>query len=447
VDSVSDTNTTPGRLSLVNVTMLSVVLRAFGMMRPQIVGAPDWLGWVAAAHRLRIIRRASPAYHSGVTSVVRRFSRAGRLGSLPELLRALPPRQLVWFWVAILSTCSMFGFVVDIMVRGRQPVVLLVLTVIVSGLLGVGYAMVSMPLQPRRMVAVMSAHAAYVGLVPRLFPVLPATPNGRLLFDGMGSIVTVVVGYSSFLRFIDVTATRYLRAQAEIALARDIHRVLVPEIRRTVDGYEFFGWSVASGEVGGDLVDLVETSDGWLGYVADVSGHGVGAGVGMGMFKSSMRTRARSAGTVGDLLGDVHQVLMPLKQPNMYVTAACVRGGSDGVVDCAVAGHLPILRIRAGVVDEVTSPQLAIGMLDDATFTSRRVESKPGDLFAVLTDGLIEVFDGERRELGFDWAKEILGGSGAEPLSVVADRLIVGARNHGAQLDDQTLPLIRNSRA
>ena len=39
----SDTNTTPGRLSLVNVTLLSVVRRAFRVMDPQIVGAPDWL--------------------------------------------------------------------------------------------------------------------------------------------------------------------------------------------------------------------------------------------------------------------------------------------------------------------------------------------------------------------------------------------------------------------
>jgi uncharacterized protein (TIGR03435 family) len=39
----SDTNTTPGRLSLVNVTMRSVILRAFGVMNPQVVGAPDWL--------------------------------------------------------------------------------------------------------------------------------------------------------------------------------------------------------------------------------------------------------------------------------------------------------------------------------------------------------------------------------------------------------------------
>jgi uncharacterized protein (TIGR03435 family) len=39
----SDTNTTPGRLSLVNVTLLPVVERAFRVLEPQIVGAPDWL--------------------------------------------------------------------------------------------------------------------------------------------------------------------------------------------------------------------------------------------------------------------------------------------------------------------------------------------------------------------------------------------------------------------
>jgi hypothetical protein len=378
---------------------------------------------------------------------MRRFARPASRGSLPGLLRTLPRRQLVWFGIAIFSTCSMFGFVVDIMVRGRQPMALLLLTVVVSGALGVGYAIVSMPVRPARLAAIMIAHAAYVAIVPRLFPILPVTPASRFLVDGLGSVLTIVVGYSSFLRFIDVTAARHLRLQAEIALARDIHRVLVPEIRQTIGEYEFFGWSVASGDVGGDLVDVVETEGGWLGYVADVSGHGVGAGVVMGMFKSAVRTRVRTGGTVGDLLGDVHQVLMPLKQPNMYVTAACVRGGADGVVDCAVAGHLPILRVRDGVVEEVSTPQLALGMLDDARFASCRVESKPGDLFAVLTDGLVEVFDADRRELGFEWAKDVLRASGTEALAAVADRLIAGARKHGAQLDDQTLLLMRRAQS
>jgi len=39
----SDTDTTPGRLRLANVTLFSVVARAFRVLDPQIVSAPDWL--------------------------------------------------------------------------------------------------------------------------------------------------------------------------------------------------------------------------------------------------------------------------------------------------------------------------------------------------------------------------------------------------------------------
>src|SRR5438132_1691412 len=38
----SDTNTSPGRLSLVSVTPLSLLLRALGVQERQIIGAPGW---------------------------------------------------------------------------------------------------------------------------------------------------------------------------------------------------------------------------------------------------------------------------------------------------------------------------------------------------------------------------------------------------------------------
>src|SRR5262249_11315206 len=39
----SETNTSPGRLSLSNVTPLSLIFRAFGVQASQVVGAPNWL--------------------------------------------------------------------------------------------------------------------------------------------------------------------------------------------------------------------------------------------------------------------------------------------------------------------------------------------------------------------------------------------------------------------
>jgi serine phosphatase RsbU (regulator of sigma subunit) len=161
------------------------------------------------------------------------------------------------------------------------------------------------------------------------------------------------------------------------------------------------------------------------------------------MFKSALRMRIRGGGLVAPLLEDVHRVMMPLKQPQTFVTVACVRGASADQVECAVAGHLPVLRIRGTSVDEVTSPQMAVGMFDDTRFGSTMVECQPGDLFALLTDGLIEVFDGQRRELGLDWAKGMLQDHRDQPLSAIADRLLAGARGHGAQIDDQSVLLIR----
>lgn len=360
-------------------------------------------------------------------------------GSLPELVRTLPARQLIYLWLAIFTTFAMLGFVIDILTRGRQPGALLALNVIFSGLFAVGYAIVSMPMRPWGYVAMITSHFTYVFLVPRLFRFLAAAPPGRLTLDAIGIIVMVAVGYTCFLRFISVTAASYLRAQAEIALARDIHRVLVPAIERRIGDFEFLGWSLASGDVGGDLVDLVEQDGAWLGYVADVSGHGVGPGVVMGMFKSALRMRATAGGSIASLLDDIHAVLMPLKQSNTFVTVACVRSISWNEMECAVAGHLPILRARDGRVDEVTTPQLAVGMFEGTTFTSSSMECQPGDLLALLTDGLIEVFNDERDDLGLDWAKRVLQSSGRLPLSAIADRMFTDARAHGKQLDDQTL--------
>jgi serine phosphatase RsbU (regulator of sigma subunit) len=330
----------------------------------------------------------------------------------------------------------------DIIVGGRFPLGWLTLTAVVSGALSVGFTATSLRRRWIALASLVVADIVYIVVVRRVFRLEPTAPPGRLIADALGALVAISIGYPCFILFMNVTATRYLRARAELAVAHEIHRVLVPSIAHTIGEYEFYGWSIASGEVGGDLVDLVEADGRWLAYIADVSGHGVGAGIVMGMFKSALRTRALTDGSVGAVLEDVQTALMPLKQPNMFITVACVRGaGSD--IECAVAGHLPILRVRESVVEEITTPQLALGMFGEATFTSTRIECHTGDLLALLTDGLIEVFDTSNRELGFEWAKTALGAVAERPLAEIADQLMTGARNHGVQLDDQTVLLIR----
>ena len=219
--------------------------------------------------------------------------------------------------------------------------------------------------------------------------------------------------------------------------------MLVPVVTAAHGEYEFFGFSEPSGDVGGYLVDVVGGDGGWVGYVADVSGHGVGAGVVMAIFKSAVRRRLMTAGSLANLLGDVNRVLIPLKQSNMFVTAACVRSGGRDTLECAVAGHLPIVRIRGGVPEEVTTPQLAVGMFDAVDFRASTVDCRCGDLLVLMTDGITEVSDNEQQELGFEYAKQLAAAYSTQPLAEIAERLVTAARAHGAQLDDQTVLLIR----
>jgi len=66
-------------------------------------------------------------------------------------------RQLLYLWLAIFTTFAMIGFALDILTSGRQPAMLLVLNVLFSGLVAVGYAIVSMPMRRWGYIAMVTA--------------------------------------------------------------------------------------------------------------------------------------------------------------------------------------------------------------------------------------------------------------------------------------------------
>lgn len=268
----------------------------------------------------------------------------------------------------------------------------------------------------------------------------------RLEFDMIGALLCVIFGYIGFVMFAAREGRQWVATDAELRLARDIHQALVPRIERTVGRVEFHGFSAPSGHVGGDLVDLVTLPDGrWLGYVADVSGHGVSSGLLMAMVKSGMRMRSSDWPPLPALVRDLNRLICDQSTPQMFVTMACVRGSSaeSGGVEFALVGHPPILRVRAGVVTEVSESHVPLGIMPDWNFTSATLDVQPGDLLAILTDGLFEVFDAKDREFGLDGVKQVLASSGDRPLTEIATQLLERAREFGPQLDDQTLLLIR----
>jgi hypothetical protein len=267
----------------------------------------------------------------------------------------------------------------------------------------------------------------------------------RASIEAFVCVVLIAVGYIYFVRFIDTEGAEQLRLKTEVNLARAIHEVLVPPVHATYGRLEIFGRSIASSEVGGDLLDVFEGDHGVVVTVADVSGHGVAAGTMMAMMKSAARVKLMDGAKLDALVHDLNRVMFQLKGDGMFVTISALRFHADGAVEVAVAGHLPLLRVSlsSGDCDVLPNEHVPLGILEDASFWSRELRGESGDLFVLITDGLTEVEDAQGEELGWQRIGDLAVSMRTRPLPDIHDAVMDAVRSHGRQQDDQTLVLVR----
>ena len=203
----------------------------------------------------------------------------------------------------------------------------------------------------------------------------------------------------------------------------------------------------SSGEVGGDLIDLAGDADNWVAYVADVSGHGVAPGVVMGMVKSAARMLLTSGDDATHLAPRLNEVLYPLKKPDMFVTFCFLAKTRDGL-RLGVSGHPAILYFcgRTKDVTQYQASNMPLGILPEGDFASVTVQSEPGSLFALYTDGFVECANAAGEEFGIQRLQSEFQKNATKPLAEIHTDLVAALRKHGLQFDDQSLLLIRQLR-
>lgn len=372
--------------------------------------------------------------------------------------KEVPLRSSLLFFAGVFFLFSIIGFINDILSMGREPAGLLACMVVLSGCFAMLYAAAGFRLRRRSWMAIIPIFGLQfllVNAIAKAFPrsaagpvhgSLSATVEQRLTIDALGIVTVMVLAYMSFLIFSITEGRRHFRAQAEIELAAEIHDGLVPPIHARIGDFEFFGRSQPSGKVGGDLIDVVEGERGWVAYIADVSGHGVGPGLVMGMVKSAARMQLSSEGHTADLLSRLNTVLYPLKKPNMFVTLAYLAGNGTGR-EYALAGHPPVLQYHAagGEITELRCSNLPVGILEQNAFEVARLQDAPGDVFVLITDGLLEVENQAGQEFGLEGVKAVLAKHATEPLEMIWEAIVAAVLAHGKPADDQSLLLVRRA--
>jgi serine phosphatase RsbU (regulator of sigma subunit) len=278
----------------------------------------------------------------------------------------------------------------------------------------------------------------------RLLPV-PGALYRRVVFDAFAIWLGTGLGYRLVLSFVTTQGLDTVRMQTELSLAHGIQATLVPTISFQNATVEIYGRSNPSTEMGGDLIDVIESDGRLLAYVADVSGHGLAAGQLMGMLKTAMRVALQFRQQPVALLESADRVLPSVKESDMYATLALLQFDGTPETEYALAGHVPILhyRDRSGDTVRLSMEQFPLGMIPGGCYESRRVASSERDLFLLLTDGVSEVANDRDEEFGLARLEQLLTQYAAQPLPKILELITEQVRQYGLQQDDQTMLLVR----
>jgi phosphoserine phosphatase RsbU/P len=276
------------------------------------------------------------------------------------------------------------------------------------------------------------------------FP-LPDALRQRVVFDAVGIYLGTGLGFRLLLSFVTTEGLDSARMQTELSLAHGIQETLVPTVSFQSATLQVYGKSIPSAEMGGDLIDVIQSNGSLLTYVADVSGHGLAAGQLMGMLKTAIRVSLQFQQHPVAVLESADRVLPAVKEPDMYATLALLCFDSSTQAEYALAGHVPILHYRDRSRDTVrlSMEQFPLGLIPGGHYSSQRVPYSARDLFLMLTDGISEVPNERDEEFGLAQLERLLTQYAAQPLPRIWELIMEAVTQHGSQQDDQTLLLVR----
>jgi len=153
-------------------------------------------------------------------------------------------------------------------------------------------------------------------------------------------------------------------------------------------------------EAGGDFYDVFQVSSGVTGYfVADISGHDLGASFATSALKALMRQNASPLYSPEETLRMVNSVLLSIFSDGQHLTAAYVSlDRHKSKLYLVNAAHLPVLFMsKQGDLSWLEADGDILGAFDTALFNSRSIEVSEGERFYIFSDGLLESFDGQTR--------------------------------------------------
>lgn len=240
------------------------------------------------------------------------------------------------------------------------------------------------------------------------------------------------------------------RRSVPLTIPAELLRRQLPPLTFVSPHVAVAGVLAPTGEIAGDCFDHSLNGDILHVAIFDAMGHGLEAAVLAAVTLATLRNARRAGLDLADTVVTVDAELGVRFGPDTFVT------GIVGELDVAsgwwrwvACGHHPALLVRGGQVvkelDEVISPPLGVGLLDNTTaIGSERLQ--PGDRLLLYTDGVIEARDRHGTFFGTDRLVELTARQAAagRPAAETLRRLNHAILDHqeGVLQDDASAVLV-----
>lgn len=194
----------------------------------------------------------------------------------------------------------------------------------------------------------------------------------------------------------------------ELMAARSLQQKMLPP-SDVACGKRYAYFYKPSGEVGGDLLDVFSAQGLTCGFVADVSGRGIGAA----MLSSFVKTvYDKNAPLLSNALSQINEKYRALKTDEReYITMLAVAvDASANKFYYTAAGHsVPLLHKNKNRVKELTtvSPPIS-NWFDSFSYEDSALNFSSGDMLVLITDGITEAKNSKGERFGLSRTKKIL---------------------------------------
>jgi len=198
------------------------------------------------------------------------------------------------------------------------------------------------------------------------------------------------------------------RIREELDLAREIQKGLLPKGNPSVPGLDVSGISIPASSVGGDYYDFIPLGpQRLLVVVADVSGKGMSAALYMSKIQGMVQLAAHMYRSPKDMLVHINRRIFEGIDRKSFITMilALFDTKKKHVRICR-AGHTKAIVGFGNALKQLEGSGIALGLERGPVFEQQieevRVPLKADSLLVFYTDGVTEVMDSSRAQLGED---------------------------------------------